>query len=90
MVKTKRMELRIEGANENQAEGRQALPVQMVLMFSVVSWNIWGLNRVPKQKEVQDVIRDNSLSICAILESHVDISKLQNVCNKVFFRWTWK
>lgn len=27
--------------------------------------------------------------MCAILESHVDISKLQNVCSKVFTNWVW-
>lgn len=59
-------------------------------MFSLVAWNIRGLNRLPKQKEVQEVVRENKLSICAILESHVNIAKLQKVCACVFNTWDWK
>ncbi|GJY52295.1 hypothetical protein Tco_0443142 [Tanacetum coccineum] len=36
-----------------------------------------------------NVINDNFLNICAILESHVDIGKLEHVCNKVFVKWKW-
>ncbi|GJS97727.1 hypothetical protein Tco_0804695 [Tanacetum coccineum] len=35
-----------------------------------------GLNRAPKQSEVRQVVNENQLSICAILESHVDIFAL--------------
>lgn len=58
-------------------------------MFSIASWNIRGLNRIPKQKEVLEVVREKELSMCAILESHVDISKLQKECTRVFDRWKW-
>ncbi|GJV04294.1 trichome birefringence-like protein 3 [Tanacetum coccineum] len=36
-----------------------------------------------------EVVSDNHLSICAILESHVDISALSTVCSKVFRIWDW-
>lgn len=58
-------------------------------MFSIASWNIRGLNRFPKQIEVQDVVISNNLSICSILESHVANSKIQSICNKVFGNWCW-
>ncbi|GJR54181.1 hypothetical protein Tco_1404702 [Tanacetum coccineum] len=48
-----------------------------------------GLNRTPKQSEVRQVVNENRLSICAILESHVDISALSKVCSKVFRSWDW-
>ncbi|GJY07016.1 hypothetical protein Tco_0374070 [Tanacetum coccineum] len=48
-----------------------------------------GLNRTPKQSEVRHVVNENRLSICAILESHVDISALSKVCSKVFRSWDW-
>ncbi|GJV95333.1 reverse transcriptase domain-containing protein [Tanacetum coccineum] len=48
-----------------------------------------GLNRTPKQSKVQQVVNENRLSICAILESHVDISALSKVCSKVFRSWDW-
>lgn len=58
-------------------------------MSSFAAWNIRGLNRPLKQKEVRQVIVDNHLHICAILESHVDTSKLVNVCKSVFKSWQW-
>ncbi|PWA44473.1 RNA-directed DNA polymerase, eukaryota, Reverse transcriptase zinc-binding domain protein [Artemisia annua] len=61
----------------------------MFLMISVASWNIKGLNRVPKQSEVREVMNRNQLCICAILESHVTIGKLSRICNKVFRNWQW-
>lgn len=67
----------------------QALPVLHVLMISLASWNIRGLNRAPKQNEVQQVINENKLCICAILESHVHISNLERICSRVFRRWSW-
>lgn len=58
-------------------------------MFSIAAWNIRGLNVLPKQKEVQEVMVSNGLSICAVLESHVLLPKLQNVCSRVFSGWDW-
>jgi hypothetical protein len=58
-------------------------------MFSMASWNIRGLNRPLKQKEVRKLVVDNHLSVCAILESHVDVSNLYKVCGTVFKGWDW-
>lgn len=58
-------------------------------MFSIASWNIRGMNRFPKHKEVQEVIRVNRISICAILESHIANVKLQKIYNNVFGNWDW-
>ncbi|GJY56041.1 hypothetical protein Tco_0455156 [Tanacetum coccineum] len=43
----------------------------------------------PKQSEVLQVVNENQLNVCAILESHVDLSCLSNVCSKVFHSWEW-
>nr|GFC31769.1 RNA-directed DNA polymerase, eukaryota, reverse transcriptase zinc-binding domain protein [Tanacetum cinerariifolium] len=59
------------------------------LMFSVASWNIRGLNRIPKKKEVRQVVNENNLSVCAILESHVDVAAVYDTCKKVCSRWKW-
>nr|GEW28645.1 hypothetical protein [Tanacetum cinerariifolium] len=67
----------------------QALPLQKLIMFSIASWNIRGLNQTPKQSEVRQVINKNLLSVFAILESHVDISLLSQVYSKVFKAWEW-
>ncbi|XP_022024392.1 uncharacterized protein LOC110924704 [Helianthus annuus] len=42
----------------------------------MTAWNIRGLNRPLKQSEVRLLVSENKLSVCALLESHVDISKL--------------
>jgi len=58
-------------------------------MCSLASWNIRGLNRSLKQKEVRQVISDSKIQVCAILETHVDSSKLVQVCKRVFRSWQW-
>ncbi|XP_035832054.1 uncharacterized protein LOC118481064 [Helianthus annuus] len=58
-------------------------------MVSITTWNIWGLNRPLKQKEVRQAVRDFNLSLCVILESHVDVGNLGKVCNSVFRSWDW-
>lgn len=61
----------------------------MVIMISMASWNIRGMNHVPKQNDVQQVVRENNLCVCAVLESHIHFSKLQKICSRVFTRWNW-
>ncbi|GJR48294.1 RNA-directed DNA polymerase, eukaryota, reverse transcriptase zinc-binding domain protein [Tanacetum coccineum] len=63
--------------------------VEELNIDSIASWNIRGLNRPLKQSEVRQVVNENHLSVCAILESHVEISGLANVCSKVFRSWDW-
>jgi len=58
-------------------------------MINLASWNIRGLNPSLKQNEVQNVIQENGLNMCAILESHVELDRINLVCNKVFKEWEW-
>ncbi|XP_022015004.1 uncharacterized protein LOC110914522 [Helianthus annuus] len=67
----------------------QALLLQRLTMVSLASWNIRGLNRPLKQTEVRQAVKDYNLSLCAILESHVDVSRLSHVCRSVFRSWDW-
>lgn len=67
----------------------QALPIYMVLMFNLASWNIGGLNRLLKQKEVLNAISENNISLCAILESRVSVKRLKKICVNVFGTWNW-
>ncbi|XP_021979874.1 uncharacterized protein LOC110875997 [Helianthus annuus] len=48
-----------------------------------------GLNRPIKQTEVRHAIKDWKLSLCAILESHVEVSNLPKVCKSIFRWWHW-
>ncbi|CAH1412935.1 unnamed protein product [Lactuca virosa] len=52
-------------------------------------WNVRGLNKAIKQKEVIDVIRSNNLGICVVVESHVKVLNLKNMCVKTFGQWDW-
>ncbi|XP_022040576.1 uncharacterized protein LOC110943128 [Helianthus annuus] len=58
-------------------------------MGSVASWNIRGLNRSLKQKEVRQVVMDNHVQVCAIMETHVNTANVTKVCQKVFTSWMW-
>nr|GEX46816.1 hypothetical protein [Tanacetum cinerariifolium] len=77
-----------ENPNKHGDKG-QELPLLNLLMFSISSWNIRSLNHTPKQSEVRTVVKENNLSVCAILESHVVILALTNVCSKVFQYQEW-
>ena len=58
-------------------------------MGSIAAWNIRGLNRSLKQNEVRNVVRENKLQVCAIMESHMDVSRMFDVCKKICRNWDW-
>lgn len=58
-------------------------------MYSIASWDIRRINQFPKQNEVRLVILENHLSVCAILESHMANSCLNQLCSLVFRHWCW-
>ncbi|XP_021975501.1 uncharacterized protein LOC110870629 [Helianthus annuus] len=39
--------------------------------------------------EVRQAVKDYKLSLCAILESHVNVANLASVCKSVFRSWDW-
>nr|GEX73376.1 hypothetical protein [Tanacetum cinerariifolium] len=42
-----------------------------------------------EEEEVRQVVNENNLSDCAILESHVDVVAVYDTCKKVCSRWKW-
>lgn len=42
-----------------------------------------------KKREVREVIQDNGLKLCAIVESHVHSESLDVICSRTFGRWAW-
>nr|GEX19188.1 hypothetical protein [Tanacetum cinerariifolium] len=79
-----------ESSRQNGSAGIHADPEPNSLDSDIeVEENIQGLNCAPKQTKVQQVVNENHLSVCAILESHVDIAALSKVCSKVFRCWDW-
>nr|XP_043629886.1 uncharacterized protein LOC122601187 [Erigeron canadensis] len=47
------------------------------------------MNQPPKQKEVRQVVSENQLAVCAILESHIKPVYVEKLCSKVLWNWNW-
>ncbi|GJS23318.1 RNA-directed DNA polymerase, eukaryota, reverse transcriptase zinc-binding domain protein [Tanacetum coccineum] len=58
--------------------------------LNIVAWNIRGLGKVTKQNEVKNLMMNEKLSICAILETHMKKSRIDKVCMNVFGSWSWQ
>ena len=56
---------------------------------SIGSWNIRGLNLTSKQKEIKNLIKENNLSVMAILETQVQHRKIKKIGDAVFGKWSW-
>lgn len=53
------------------------------------AWNVRGLGKKTRQNEVRNLIQNESLNVCAILETHVKENKVSEVCGKIFGNWLW-
>ncbi|XP_071725901.1 uncharacterized protein [Rutidosis leptorrhynchoides] len=53
------------------------------------SWNIRGMSVEDKQDEIRNLIRDEHLSICAVLETHLKSKSIEKACNRAFGNWEW-
>ncbi|XP_071729357.1 uncharacterized protein [Rutidosis leptorrhynchoides] len=60
-----------------------------MLELKVAAWNIRGANNVDKQNEVKNLINDEKLCICAVLETHLKTKTVNNVGNYMFNNWEW-
>ncbi|XP_021979576.1 uncharacterized protein LOC110875680 [Helianthus annuus] len=58
-------------------------------MGSIGVWNVRGLNLPLKKREVRQLVSENRLQVCAVLESHVNVTNLARVCKGVFRSWDW-
>ncbi|PWA52215.1 RNA-directed DNA polymerase, eukaryota, Reverse transcriptase zinc-binding domain protein [Artemisia annua] len=55
----------------------------------IASWNIRSLNQEKKQKDARNLIQEEKLQVCAILETHLKAGNLSTDCDKVFGSWSW-
>ncbi|GKF55115.1 RNA-directed DNA polymerase, eukaryota, reverse transcriptase zinc-binding domain protein, partial [Tanacetum coccineum] len=53
------------------------------------AWNIRGLGKVKKQNAVKNLIMNEGLSMCAVLETRLKGDKVKRIRDKVFGRWDW-
>lgn len=58
-------------------------------MNSIACWNVRGFNQPFKSKEVRNLIRENEIGLCCILETHVSKKKLNSVFTRLFRDWKW-
>ncbi|XP_071703868.1 uncharacterized protein [Rutidosis leptorrhynchoides] len=60
-----------------------------LMNFKVACWNIRGMCHKDKQDELKDFIKEENVSVCAILETHLKPTNIDKACNYVFGRWSW-
>nr|GEV22676.1 RNA-directed DNA polymerase, eukaryota, reverse transcriptase zinc-binding domain protein [Tanacetum cinerariifolium] len=51
--------------------------------------NIRGLSTSDKHNKVRKFINDESLNMCAVIETHLKAKKLQNIRDFIFKAWQW-
>lgn len=54
------------------------------------TWNIRGLGKLTKQNEVKKLIRNEQLSVCAVLETHLKKDRIGKICDRMFGNWSWQ
>lgn len=57
--------------------------------MKIAVWNVRGLCKASRQKEVRDIIKEENISMCSVLETHVMKDKVGFVVKKVFRNWEW-
>ena len=58
-------------------------------MDKLAFWNVRGFNQPSKRKEVAELILDNQVGFCALIETHVAKGRVNNVFNRMFRTWDW-
>ncbi|GJY81630.1 RNA-directed DNA polymerase, eukaryota, reverse transcriptase zinc-binding domain protein [Tanacetum coccineum] len=59
--------------------------------FKIASWNIRGMCKESKQKELKKFIADEKLHVCTVLETHLKTKSISKACDYVFGRMSlWK
>ncbi|XP_071695720.1 uncharacterized protein [Rutidosis leptorrhynchoides] len=57
--------------------------------LKTATWNIRGANSIDKQNEVRNLIHNEHLSICAVLETHLKTKTVHDIGNYMFDKWDW-
>ena len=61
----------------------------VIFMDKLAFRNVRGFNQPLKRKEVAHLIVENQLGFCALIETHVAKSRVNNIFNKMFRGWDW-
>ncbi|KAL8091333.1 hypothetical protein AgCh_033807 [Apium graveolens] len=58
-------------------------------MDKLAFWNVRGFNNPIKRKEVTNLIINNQVGLCALIETHVAKGRVKNVFDRMFRNWDW-
>ncbi|GJT01522.1 putative RNA-directed DNA polymerase [Tanacetum coccineum] len=61
--------------------------VDATMANMIVAWNIRGMTDTSKQDEIKLLMSENSLSMCAIVETRLNKKLVSKACNNIFGRW---
>nr|GEW78997.1 hypothetical protein [Tanacetum cinerariifolium] len=53
------------------------------------AWNVRGLNSIPNQNQVIQLLWEDNYSFRGLLKTHVKKKNLSRICNRVLGRWDW-
>nr|GEV30902.1 hypothetical protein [Tanacetum cinerariifolium] len=76
----------------NEPEGmldREQVDVFISIELKIGIWNIIGMGSSFKQDEIINLIRDEKLNVCVILETHLKSKHLEKVCGEVYGSQNW-
>lgn len=57
--------------------------------LKIATWNIRGLGKLEKQNAIKNLVVNEKLSVCAVLETRIKGPKINKISEKVFGRWNW-
>ncbi|GKA64593.1 RNA-directed DNA polymerase, eukaryota, reverse transcriptase zinc-binding domain protein [Tanacetum coccineum] len=57
--------------------------------LKIASWNIRGLCKIRKHNAVKELIVDENVSICDVLETRLKGDKVKKIGKRLFGRWSW-
>ncbi|GJY94750.1 sodium/hydrogen exchanger 6 [Tanacetum coccineum] len=75
-----------KGNQNDRQEEKDVVDTGMMKMSNITTPNPFA---ALDEDEEEEVVNENNLSVCAILESHVDVAVVYNTCKKVCDRWKW-
>ena len=59
------------------------------MIGKIAAWNVRGLSQTSRQDEVVSLIREQSLCMCAVVETHLRKKSVKVVGDRLFRNWSW-
>ncbi|PWA62420.1 hypothetical protein CTI12_AA218350 [Artemisia annua] len=79
----------VEDVLEGTSDIAREVVANEVSDLNIAVWNIRSMNIQKKQKDVLNFVREEKLSVCGIVETHVKTASLSKVTDYAFGGWDW-